>query len=277
AYGSWGSADGDGNAAGIERNTRGVVLGVDALATDRVRLGLYTGYSRSSVDLDGRAASADVDSYHLGLYGGTQWAMEGGTLSLSGGLAHSWHDIETSRFIGVSGFSDSLSADYRGNTFQAFGELGYGIETNAVRLEPFINLAHVHTRTGSFSESGGAAALSGASSSTDTTFATQGIRAEADLDLGLGEGEDEETGARLYGTVGWRHAFGDVTPESTHAFAGSDAFTITGSPLDRNALVLDTGLELDLTPNSTLGVSYQGQFASGMEDHGVSATLSVRF
>ncbi|MCE8020457.1 autotransporter domain-containing protein [Halomonas sp. MCCC 1A11036] len=273
-FGAWGETDGDGNAASVDRSSSGLLIGTDRSVGDW-RVGVLAGYSRSSVDLDGRASSADVDSYHLGLYGGTQWAMEGGTLSLRGGLAHTWHDIETSRFIGVSGFSDSLSADYRANTFQAFGELGYGIETDVARVEPFVNLAHVHTRTGSFGESGGAAALSSASGSMDTTFATPGIRAETDLDLGLGEGE--ETGARLYGTVGWRHAFGDVTPESTHAFAGSDAFTIAGSPIGRNALVLDTGLELDLTPNSTLGVSYQGQFASGMEDHGVSATLSIRF
>ncbi|MEO9340327.1 autotransporter domain-containing protein [Mesorhizobium sp. SB112] len=270
AYGSWGSTDSDGNAALIDRSTGGVLLGADALVTDQLRLGLLAGYSHSSVDLDARASSASIDTYHLGLYGGTQWVVPNGTLSLRGGLAYSWHDIKTARSVGFIGFADSLSADYDANTFQAFGELGYGIETDIARFEPFVNLAHVNVRTDGFSEDGGVAALSGASGSNGVTFTTLGVRTETAIDLG-------EVNARLNGMIGWRHAFGDTIPESSHAFAGSDVFTIAGSPIGRNALVLDAGLDLDLTPDATLGLSYQGQFASGAQDHGFKANLAIRF
>ncbi|MGN6305649.1 MAG: autotransporter outer membrane beta-barrel domain-containing protein, partial [Mesorhizobium sp.] len=67
-FGSWGSTDGDGNAAGLDRSTGGFFTGIDGLVADNVRLGIMTGYSHSSFDVDGRASSGSSDSYHLGLY-----------------------------------------------------------------------------------------------------------------------------------------------------------------------------------------------------------------
>lgn len=268
-YGAWGSTNGDGNAAPIDRSTAGLLIGADTLVADQVRLGVLAGFSHSSVDLDARASAANIDSYHLGLYGGAQWDVPNGTLAVRGGLAHSWHDIDTSRSVGFIGFADSPTANYDASTFQAFGELGYGIDTEIGRFEPFINLAHVAVGTGRFGESGGAAALSGAGGSAGITFATVGVRAETAIDLG-------QASARLNGMIGWQHAFGETTPTSTHAFAGSEAFTLAGAPIGRDALVLGAGLTLDLTPDATLGLSYQGH-ASGVEDHGFKANLAVRF
>ena len=77
--------------------------------------------------------------------------------------------------------------------------------------------------------------------------------------------------------VGWRHAFGD-TPTSQMRFAsGSDAFTIAGMPLSRDALVLDAGIDLSLTDNATLGFAYGGQFGSGGRDHSATLNFNVQF
>ncbi|EKJ94744.1 outer membrane autotransporter barrel domain-containing protein [Bradyrhizobium lupini HPC(L)] len=77
--------------------------------------------------------------------------------------------------------------------------------------------------------------------------------------------------------LGWRHAFGDTTPEITHAFAGSSPFTVAGSPIAQNTVAVEVGLTLDLTPNATLGISYQGQIAGQAQDHGLKANLGIRF
>lgn len=45
--------------------------------------------------------------------------------------------------------------------------------------------------------------------------------------------------------VSWRHAFGDTTPLATHVFAGSDAFTVAGVPIARDAAVIEAGLDFD--------------------------------
>jgi len=81
----------------------------------------------------------------------------------------------------------------------------------------------------------------------------------------------------LRGMAGWRRAFGDVTPQSTLAFATGNAFTIAGVPIARDAAVVEAGLDLNLSPDARLGLSYNGQFGSGIQDNGFKANLSVRF
>lgn len=264
--GSWGSTDGDGNGASLDRSAGGLLIGADTLVGDW-RLGMLGGYSQSSFDAEDRASSGSSSSYHLGLYGGTQW----GDIALRTGAAYTWHDIETNRTLAIPGLADTLSGDYGAGTFQAFGELAYGVELDAgTRLEPFANLAHVSLHTDSFAEQGGAAALRGEDGSTDVTFTTLGLRGEHHLTLGTMD-------ATLKGTLGWRHAFGDVTPKSSHAFSAGNAFTIAGAPIARNSAIIEAGLDLNLSPQIAFGLSYQSQIASDASDHGFKANLSVRF
>lgn len=266
AFGSWGHSDGDGNAARLDRSTAGFVAGLDGRIADTGRVGFLAGYSRFSFDVDDRRSSADADSTHLGLYGGTEW----GALALRSGLAYTWHDIETSRSVAFTGFADKLTADYGAATFQAFGEVGYRVHGRMIAIEPFANLAHVALRSDGFMEQGDTAALTGSGRSTDVTFSVLGLRAETELAFGA-------TRATLRGMAGWQHAFGDTVPLSTHAFAGSDAFTVAGAPIDEDAAVIEAGLDLDLAPGATLGVHYQGRFGADARDNGFNARLSVRF
>ena len=75
----------------------------------------------------------------------------------------------------------------------------------------------------------------------------------------------------------WRHAFGDVTPTSTFAFAGGDAFTIAGVPVAKDSAVIEAGFDLQMSANATLGLFYAGQFGSHTADNGAGANLNVRF
>lgn len=78
-------------------------------------------------------------------------------------------------------------------------------------------------------------------------------------------------------TLGWRYAFGDTTPESTHTFSADDAFSIAGAPIAQNSAVIEAGLDLNLTPNAAFGLSYTGQIASDTLGHGFSANFNIRF
>src|SRR5699024_1709853 len=155
-------------------------------------VGVLAGYSHSDFKARDRASSGKSDSYHLGAYGGTQW----NALGLRTGLAYTWHDIDTRRSVALPGLQGNPRASYRAGTLQAFGELGYGIELDSVRLEPFVNLPHVRLHTDDYRESGSAAALSGRSDNTDVTFTTLGLRAEHELSVGA-------TQATLRGALGW--------------------------------------------------------------------------
>jgi outer membrane autotransporter protein len=77
--------------------------------------------------------------------------------------------------------------------------------------------------------------------------------------------------------IGWRHAFGDATPQAALRFAGGDTFSIAGAPLARDAAVVEAGMDFALSPTATLGASYGSQIGSGVSDHSFRANLQVRF
>ncbi|RLP78198.1 autotransporter domain-containing protein [Xanthobacter tagetidis] len=265
-FGNWGEMDGTGNAAAVSDSTGGFLIGADAMVGDGWRLGVAGGYSDTAFSISGRNASGSSENWHAGLYGGRTW----GPLALRAGLAYTLQDISTSRSVAFTGYRDNLSADYDAGTVQAFGELGYRIDAAGIAFEPFANLAYVSLHQDGYREQGGAAALTGDAQTMATTFTTLGLRLARDVALG-------PTTATLRGSVGWRHAFGDVLPTVTQAFAGSDAFTITGAPIAQDAAVLEAGLDMRLAPGATLGVAYTGQFGDGVSDNGFNARLSVRF
>ncbi|HES75869.1 MAG TPA: autotransporter domain-containing protein [bacterium] len=264
-FGSWGHWNSNGNAARQEQSTGALFLGGDGLVTENIRLGLMGGYGHSTLNIDARASSSIVDSYTLGTYAGGQWDA----FSLKGGLAHSWHSLDTSRLVSFSGFSDDLTASYKARTLQAYGEAAYRFDIEGARVEPFANLAHIHLNTDGYSETGGAAALTADGQSTGVTFSTLGLHGRTQADLGGAM-------ASLNGSTGWRHAFGD-TPTATHHFARGDNFTVAGVPVVKDALVLDLGVSVNLTENTTLGVSYNGQFGAGFTDQGLRASLNAAF
>ncbi|MGU3401509.1 autotransporter domain-containing protein [Brucellaceae bacterium D45D] len=265
-FGSWIDRDGNANAGGLKTSTGGFLSGVDVGVASGWRLGVVGGYSQTDLDAKGRFASATSDNWHLGIYGGNQW----GPIGLRAGLVHTWNNIDSSRSVAYPGFSDSLDADYDARTLQAFGELGYRIDTASASFEPFANLSHVRLRTDGFNENGGAAALSVDSETTNTTFTTLGLRASAPLTLGT-------TTANLKGTLGWRHAYGDITPESTQFLAGSNAFTVEGVAIAKDAALVEAGFDLAITESATFGVSYVGQFGDGTTQNGFNASLNVKF
>jgi outer membrane autotransporter protein len=266
AFGSWGNWDGDGNAAGMDRDIGGFFLGADALVAGDVRLGVMGGYSRSSFDVDGRASSGSADTWTLGVYGGGDW----NAFSLKGGAAYSWQGVDTTRSVAFTGFADSLSASYDARTAQVYGEAAYALDAGPALFEPFANLAYVDLSSDDFTESGGGAALAASGDDAGATFTTLGLRAVTPVALG---GMD----ATLRGMLGWRHAFGDLTPEQALAFSGGDVFTVAGVPVAEDALALDAGFDMQISANATLGLSYSGQFGSGFADQGVRADLAIGF
>jgi len=267
AIGSWGHTDGDGNAARLHRSTGGFFIGADAPLFDTWRFGAVAGYSATHFDVKGRRSSGDSDNYHVGLYGGTQWS----DLAFRTGAAYTWHDVSTARNVIFPGFGNSLKGDYNAATAQVFGEFAYGFNAGGARFEPFVNLAYVNLHTDGFRETGGAAALTSPSANTDATFTTLGLRGATSFDMG---------GATLTakGLVGWRHAFGDATPDAVMRFAsGGSAFTIAGVPIARDAAAIEAGLDFAITPDAILGIAYGGQFGAGAADQSVKANLNVRF
>ncbi|WP_271528165.1 autotransporter outer membrane beta-barrel domain-containing protein [Bradyrhizobium sp. CCBAU 25338] len=274
--GAWGRNAGDGNASALSRSVGGFMTGFDANVGEMWRFGVASGYARSWLRADERKSSGTVGSYHFGLYGGGQF----GALGLRAGVAHTWHDLETSRSIAFAGgegccasmFSDTATASFAARTAQAFGEIGASFFAGRAAIEPFASAAYVNVHTHGFTESGGAAVLTANGQSNDAVFTTLGARAAMTYAL-----PDRAT-ITTYGMLGWRRAFGDTTPVMAMAFAsGGAGFNISGNSLARNAALVEAGLNLHFSPTATIGLSYVGQLSDRVTDHAIKGNLIWRF
>ena len=266
--GAWGQIGGDGNAAEVRRDLAGFFSGVDARFGEFARIGLVGGYTHSSLSVDARASSAGIDTAHLGAYAGGSV----GAFNLRAGATYGFHTIDTSRTIAFPGFFDSARANYDGGTGQVFGEAGYGLALGKIAAEPFAGLAWVHLQTGGFAETGGVAALNGSGSTDDVGYSTLGARLATSFLLANGMALIP----RL--TASWQHAFNDIAPTAALAFQNTGAgFAITGVPLARDAALVETGLDLRVSPKAKFGLSYSGQLAGHLQDHAVKGNFTWNF
>ncbi|AWN50179.1 autotransporter outer membrane beta-barrel domain-containing protein [Methylobacterium terrae] len=279
-FGSFGQARGDGNAVTLNRDTAGFVLGADVRLEGGIRLGVAGGYTRTNLDAPGQTASGTIESGFGGVYGG----YEAGPFALRLGASYADNSLRLRRSVAFPGFSETESARYGGSTVQGFGEIGYrialgagvpgrtpGAPVPASYIEPFVGGAYVGIDRARFAETGGVAALAGASRLSEIPTLTAGVRGQTEVDLGVGPP------VSLHGLVGYRRAFGDVIPTALLAFGTGPSFVTAGIPITRDALVASAGLDLRVSAAATLGVSYTGQVGSRAQDHAVKGSFTYRF
>jgi outer membrane autotransporter protein len=262
-YGSWGSIDGDGNAADVKRDIGGFFIGGEMVNEGGLVLGAVTGYGEAKIKVSDRSSRADTSDAYLGAYVGFN-AMG---FNARAGLAYQWRDVKTLRSIDFPGFSDKATAKYSLDTFQIFADAGYKLDMGSFGVEPFFQLAYVDLSSGRFSESGGSAALSG-SGGEDFWLTQLGSRFRVDVGTGLG----------VTGSVGWRHlAGGDRATPVSMRFAAGPAFDIMGAPLAKDVAALSLALTGSVSKNIEVDVGYSGIAGSGVSDHGVRAAFTFRF
>ena len=271
--GNWNTLSSDGNAAKVSTDLGGVFVGGDAGVGSGWRVGGALGYTHGNIDVDDRSSRSKVDSYTVSLYGGNSWAAGKGKVNFLAGAAYTWNKVDSRRTVTVGG-NQTLRADYNGNATQVFTELGYALPVGAHSvLEPYAGLAWLSQHTQGFSESGGAAALSGQSQTDSVTTFTLGLRGKTQLAWGA------DKRVTLFGGLGWRHASGDTTPDRKLAFiqGGGATFRVAGAPIARNAAVVDAGLEASVGRMTSMGLSYSGQYGDGNTDHAGMLYVKTRF
>jgi len=259
-----GRADGNGNASQARSSGHGLLLGVDAPLGDHLRAGITGGQGQDNTRVDALHDTARVKSRHLGLYAGSRW----GAWQLDAGLAQSWHRIDSRRNIDAV-LPATVHADYHGRSRQAQLEGSYRFALRRGSVQPFVNLAYVTAHTDALDEHGGVTALHSDSETSEAGFGTLGVRGLWTL-----AGTGTETSA-IYGTLGWRHTFGDRVPLAQQHFADSERFTVSGAPLAANAAVLQLGIDAALSGRARLRAGYDGVLADDGKDHAVKLTLQV--
>ncbi|MGP2738532.1 autotransporter outer membrane beta-barrel domain-containing protein [Serratia nevei] len=265
--GAWDHASGDANATGYQASTYGVLVGLDSAAADDWRLGVATGYTRTSLH-GGYGSKADSDNYHLAAYGDKQF----GALALRGGAGYTWHRIDTRRSVNYGMQSDRDTAKYSARTEQLFAEAGYSVQGEWLNLEPFVNLAYVNFENNGIAESGGAAALRGDKQHTDATVSTLGLRADTEWQVSAG------TTVALRSELGWQHQYGGLERGTGLRFNGGNApFVVDSVPVSRDGMVLKVGAEVAVNENATLSLGYGGLLSQHHQDNSVNAGFTWRF
>jgi len=269
AFGSTGNSDADGNAASLSRRSGGALLGADVMLYDApgssLKVGVAGGYSQSRFDLDARLSSGKLESGHAALYAGARF----GSLRFDAGAAYTWSESDIRRQVAIRGFGDLLRLQRPGSVTQGFAELGYAFAFSGIALEPFAQLALIRVSTDAGTERGGAAALRVLSSDQTLGFTTLGLRAEAQLGA-------MPLFARAM--LGWRHGFGELTPQARTAFvAGTTPATVFAARIDREALVAEAGLDWRISQATALGLTYSAAIGERSRDHALKGRVEMRF
>ena len=264
-YGAFGVVAAGPGTSALVASSGGIAIGLDGAATDwNVGLMLHAGLSATTASaLDSRIGSED---FGAGVYAGRSW----GDTRLALGADYTRHNLHSSRSVAFEGFSDALSADYAASTTQAFAELSHEFHLGALSLLPYASLAAVSHATDRMIETGGAAALSGGGGIVDASFTTLGVRAEQKAVVG------DDMLLTLAGTLGWRHAFAEPVAGTYRLADGSD-FDVVGAPIAGDVLVLNAGINLDVSVTTQLGLTYAGQLGGNAQSHALKAIWAGRF
>jgi outer membrane autotransporter protein len=263
AFGNWGTSDGDRNAATLQRDSYGFVIGGDVGLGENVTLGLAAGYLDTDLAVRARGSSGSAKTIHGLAYIGGSF----GSFGIKAGVGYAKVDIDTRRTVAFPGFGDTLTADYNGTLMQGFAEMGYRLPLGGGHAEPFANVTTLRARTDAFVESGGAAALTVAKASENSTISTLGVRFETAASCAFSVG----------GVIGWQHGFGSLDPVGVHSFAGGDPFVILGAAQSRNAGVANVEARFRLSPAVSIGISYDGVLGTAGQDHAVKGALRIAF
>lgn len=267
AFGQWNSVNGNGNASSLDSTVGGFLAGADA-TINNITFGFAAGYSWANSSVANMGSSLDNDAAQFALYGGTSF----GALKLRAGANLAFNQVSSERTVVAGAVSERPTASYDGVTGGVFAEAGYALPLGPVAFEPFAAMAWSAVQMDGFTETG--APVTGLTSSGlnfDSWYSTLGVRAASSFMLG-------GLATTPHATLGWRHAYGDVTPALAVSFLNTGTgFTVEGLPIAKDSAIVGAGVDVLLGKGLTLGVSYDGSFASDAQSNAVRGTLGLTF
>ncbi|NVZ68098.1 autotransporter outer membrane beta-barrel domain-containing protein [Pseudomonas costantinii] len=258
-------------SAGLKSATQGLLLGADWTLDHAWRVGVLG--AKSSSNLDAQRFSADLDSWHLGGYA----VRQDGPLALRLGAIYSSHAGQTKRNLGILNYTEQLKGRYDAQSQTAFAEAGYQLGLGDFSLEPFAGIGYQRYHRESFKEQGGLTALSVGAQAQQNFSSTFGLRLAKQYRF------DNRMSLTPHFSTGWKHLYGNVGSQVRQSYRVLDAvglngdFTIDGTSLDRNSLNLQAGLDLALSQQHTIGLTYSGETGTHSSNHGLMGQWRMSF
>lgn len=258
-------------------HSHGLVLGLDAPASDRWRLGLGLAAQRAQLKQGDGLARANVDSFHTGVLAYGDWSG----MQVTAALLRTWHRIDSRRRVAAGPLIDLHHSRYLGHSWQAVLELAphlrslsdWGVRLrHGLKMAPYLRYEWARLSLPGHHESGGPTAHEVNASHTSTLAGTLGIRAHYTW-------PQDASRPWVEADFGWHHAWGNTRVVSRQRMrageggATSAFFQSQGQSLLRDALAID--LEAGLSPrrNAQFRLRYSGLLGSGYRDHAAWADL----
>lgn len=273
ALGSAGTLDAQHGSAGVKQRNQGLLLGADWAFDHAWRIGVVGGTSGS--DLSARRFKGELDSWHVGAYA----ARLDGPLALRLGALYSRHSGQNKRTVDVDFLDhrEHLTGKYKAHSQNAFAELGYQLNTAGWRTEPFAGLGFERYQRDRFQEKGGYSALNVGAQTQQNLSSTVGLRLSHAMALG------NQMSLKPHVSTHWKHLYGNVDSRVRQSFAWekredfNSEFTIGGTSLDRNTLALRTGLDMALSAEHSIGLTYSAEVGSQSRNQGVMGQWALAF
>ncbi|NBC34961.1 autotransporter domain-containing protein [Novosphingobium sp. FSY-8] len=266
-YGSWGHANGDGNAATYARNTSGMLFGSQLELVPHLTVGSMFGIGTSKLALSARGSSADTNDLHAGFFG----RIDGSALSLVAGVGLTRRDTHTSRSVTIGTFSESAKSRYNVIVKQFFAQASYRKQLKGIELEPSVGVAYVDVTGRSAAEDAATSRLGIREGGGGGWLYTVGLRGAADL------GKLAGVPIKATGGVQYRLAEHATTFTADNSLLNGSTFRVASVPTARSAALLDLGLEAKLAPGLVLSAAYTSTQASNAQDSGLRGSLTFTF
>ena len=267
--GNGGSLDAQHGSAGLKHDTQGLLLGADWAVDHAWRVGVMG--AKTSSRLDAPRYAADLDSWHLGGYA----VRQDGPFALRLGAIYSNHAGQNKRSVSLLNYHDSLKSKYNASSQTLFSELGYQSGSGDSTVEPFVGLGYQRYQRDRFKESGGVTALNVGPQTQRNLNSTFGLR------LATLYRFDNNMSLTPHLSTSWKHLYGDVNSQvrqtSRYAPGLIDGYTITGTALDRDSFDLQAGLDLALSTQHSVGLTYSSQAGNHGHDQGLMGQWKMSF
>lgn len=269
SLGNDGSLEGQGGSAGLKYGTQGLLLGADWALDYAWRAGVMG--AKTTTKLDAQRFAGELDSWHLGGYA----VRQDGPLALRMGAIYSSHGGQNQRNVQLLDYKEKLTGKYTAQSQTLFSEAGYQLGDEAFSIEPFAGLGYQRYHRDGFKEQGGRAALNVGPQTQQNLSTTFGVRLATVYHF------DNRMSLSPHLSTGWKHLYGEVDSPIRQSFRYSpvrvDDFTVNGTTLDRNSLNWRAGVDLELSPLHTVGLTYSGDSGTHSSNQGLMGEWRVRF
>jgi autotransporter-associated beta strand protein len=259
---NFGTVTGDSNGPGYQFSTGGLAAGLDYRFSKEWVGGLLIGYTQSGTSQS--TGSVNVSGGQLGVYGG--WKQD--SLHVNALVEGGNNNYTTQRPNALGGAATGTT---NGQEISAQLGVGYDLNMDKFKLGPFVSGQYTSVNINAFNETGSLAPLDFSTQSEDYYCSDMGAVASRAWDLG---------GMSLTPSVSaaWEHIYqGNV--DSLNASLGSGAdFTVNGSTMGTDALVLGVGLNAQFNKSFNAFASYQGKVGlTNYTEQGLSGGVNFGF